>query len=133
MDLVTLGAGCFWCVEAIFQQVAGVSDISCGYSGGFTKNPTYEKVCSESTGHAEVIQFKYDSKIISYESILEIFWSMHDPTTLNRQGADIGSRYRSAIFYHNSHQKEAAEKLKDELNNSKKFASNIITEIADFF
>jgi len=129
MDLVTLGAGCFWCVDAIFQQVAGVSDINCGYSGGSTENPTYETVCSESTGHAEVIQFKYDSSIISYAQILEIFWATHDPTTINKQGADVGSRYRSIILYHNKSQKEIAERVKKELNKANTFQSEIVTQI----
>ncbi|MAX10516.1 MAG: peptide-methionine (S)-S-oxide reductase [Candidatus Marinimicrobia bacterium] len=132
MDLVTLGAGCFWCVEAIFQQVAGISDISCGYSGGFTENPSYEEVCSESTGHAEVVQFRYNSNIISYEQILEIFWTTHDPTTVNKQGADIGSRYRSVIFYHNKTQKEMAEKLKEKINQNTDFKSDIVTEIKGY-
>ncbi len=132
MDLVTLGAGCFWCVEAIFQQVAGISDISCGYSGGFTENPSYEEVCSESTGHAEVVQFRYNSNIISYEQILEIFWTTHDPTTVNKQGADIGSRYRSVIFYHNKTQKEMAEKLKEKINQNIDFKSDIVTEIKGY-
>ncbi len=132
MDLVTLGAGCFWCVEAIFQQVSGVSDISSGYSGGSAHNPTYEQVCSESTGHAEAIQFKYDSKIISYEQILEIFWATHDPTTIDKQGADVGSRYRSVIFYHDEHQKQTAQKLKEQLNQSKEFNSDIVTKIVKY-
>ena len=132
MDLVTLGAGCFWCVEAIFQQVAGISDISSGYSGGFTKNPNYEEVCSEKTGHAEVVQFKFDPNLISYEEILEIFWTTHDPTTLNKQGADTGSRYRSIILYHSKLQKETAEKMKNTLNKSKTFSSDIVTYIEEF-
>ena len=132
MNLVTLGAGCFWCVEAIFQQVTGISDISCGYSGGFTKNPNYESVCSESTGHAEVVQFKYDPNLISYNEILEIFWTTHDPTTLDKQGADIGSRYRSIILYHDKSQKEAAEAMKERLNKTKKFPSDIVTYIEEF-
>ncbi len=132
MDLVTLGAGCFWCVEAIFQQVAGVSDINCGYSGGSVENPTYETVCSESTGHAEVVQFKYDSSVISYEDILEIFWTTHDPTTINKQGADVGSRYRSIILYHDKSQKEIAEKIKGKLNKANTFQSEIVTQIEEY-
>ena len=132
MDLVTLGAGCFWCVEAIFQQVAGVSDINCGYSGGSAENPTYETVCSESTGHAEVVQFKYDSSVISYGEILEIFWTTHDPTTINRQGADVGSRYRSIILYHDKSQKEIAEKMKGKLNKANAFQSEIVTQIEEY-
>ena len=132
MNLVTLGAGCFWCVEAIFQQVSGVSDISCGYTGGFTTNPNYELVCSETTGHAEVVQFKFDPSIISYEQILEIFWNTHDPTTINQQGADKGSRYRSAIFYHDQNQKKIADSLKEKLNKENIFKSNIVTEIVAY-
>ena len=132
MDLATLGAGCFWCVEAIFQQVTGISNISCGYSGGFTKSPNYEQVCSETTGHAEAIQFQYDSDIISYKQILKIFWTTHDPTTINQQGADRGNRYRSAVFYHNEEQKKIAENLKKELDQSEIFKTKIVTEISIF-
>ena len=132
MNLVTLGAGCFWCVEAIFQQVSGISDISCGYTGGFIKNPTYELVCSEATGHAEVVQFKFDPSKISYEQILEIFWNTHDPTTINQQGADKGSRYRSAIFYHDDSQKKIAENLKEKLDKENIFKSKIVTEITEY-
>ena len=132
MNLVTLGAGCFWCAEAIFQQVSGISEIFSGYSGGSTANPTYELVCSETTGHAEVVQFRYDSSIISYEDILKIFWNTHDPTTVNQQGADKGSRYRSVVFYHNKNQREIAEKVKKNLDKEKIFKSKIVTEIAEF-
>ena len=130
--LVTLGAGCFWCVEAIFKQVPGISDITCGYSGGYSENPSYEEVCSESTGHAEAVQFKYNPSIISYEEILEIFWKTHDPTTINQQGADKGARYRSVIFYHNDSQQEIAKNLMTELENSQIFESKIVTEISNF-
>ena len=132
MNLITLGAGCFWCVESIFQQVEGVSNISCGYSGGTSENPSYEQVCSEKTGHAEVIQFNYDSTLITYEDLLKIFWSTHDPTTIDRQGADIGSRYRSVIFYHNESQKKVAQNLKEELNRANTFKSDIVTNIEEF-
>ena len=132
MNLVTLGAGCFWCVEAIFQQVSGISEISCGYSGGFIADPTYDLVCSETTGHAEVAQFRYDPEVISYEDILKIFWSTHDPTTVNQQGSDKGSRYRSVVFYHNENQREIAEKVKKNLDKEKTFKSKIVTEIAEF-
>ena len=132
MDLATLGAGCFWCVEAIFRQVVGISDIACGYSGGLIHNPSYEKICSGSTEHAEVVQFKYDSDIISYEEILDFFWLTHDPTTINRQGANIGSQYRSVIFYHTDSQKKVAEKLKRTLNQSRTHNSDIITEIVRY-
>ena len=131
MDLVTLGGGCFWCVEAIFQNVSGISNISCGYAGGLIDNPSYKEVSNGSTGHAEVVQFKYDSDIISYKDILEIFWSSHNPTTLNKQGADIGSQYRSAIFYHNESQKNIAEKIKEEMNKLNIFDSDIVTEITN--
>ena len=132
MKLITLGAGCFWCVEAIFRQINGVYDIKSGYSGGFDKNPTYEKVCKETTGHAEVIQFTYDPDKISFKEILEIFWSTHDPTTLNRQGADVGSQYRSIILYHDTIQKKIAQELIDELNDSGKYKSKIVTELKNF-
>ena len=105
----TFGAGCFWCVEAIFQRLDGVEAVSSGYMGGRVPNPTYEEVCTGETGHAEVVQVKFDPRKISYNELLEIFWQLHDPTTLNRQGADVGTQYRSAIFYHSDEQKTAAE------------------------
>jgi len=128
-EMATLGAGCFWCVEAIFQNLDGVTSVVSGYSGGCVENPTYKEVCSGETGHAEVCQLTYDPNKISFEDLLEVFWSIHDPTTLNRQGADIGTQYRSAIFYHNDKQKESAEKLKKELNESGAFENEIVTEI----
>ena len=132
MDFAILGAGCFWCVEAIFQKVSGISNISCGYSGGKTENPSYEEICSKLTGHAEVIQFTYNSVIISYEDILNIFWETHDPTTINQQGADKGTQYRSVIFYHNDSQRKIAEQLKKNLNLGEIFDSDVITEIEKF-
>lgn len=128
-DTITLGAGCFWCVEAVFQQIKGVQSVVSGYSNGKVKNPTYKEVCSGLTGHAEVVQVTYDPTIVSFESILEVFWGTHDPTTLNRQGADRGTQYRSGIFYHTEEQKRIAEKLKKELNAAKVFNQPIVTEI----
>jgi len=112
METATLGGGCFWCTQALFKRLKGVSSVISGYAGGFMDNPSYEKVSTGSTGHAESIQIQFDSKVISYEKILEVFWATHDPTTLNRQGADVGTQYRSVIFYHNEKQKEIAEKSK---------------------
>jgi peptide-methionine (S)-S-oxide reductase len=111
-EIATLGAGCFWCVEAIFQQLKGVHKVESGYAGGDVKNPSYKQVTSGKTGHAEVVQITFDPKTITFEELLEVFWSTHDPTTLNRQGADIGTQYRSAIFYHSPQQKASAEKSK---------------------
>lgn len=126
-ELATLGGGCFWCMEAVFQQLPGVISVTSGYAGGFTRNPTYKEVCSGNTGHAEVIQIEFDPQKISYEEILEIFWKVHDPTTLNRQGADIGTQYRSIILYHNENQKKIAEESKAKV--SKYFPRPIVTEI----
>ena len=132
METATFGAGCFWCVEAIFQQVEGVVSVQSGYSGGFIENPTYEYICNSETGHAEVVQIKYNPELISYEKLLEVFWKTHDPTTMNRQGNDIGTQYRSVIFYHNDEQKNLAEKYKEELNKSGIFKKEIVTEISKF-
>ena len=132
MNLMTIGAGCFWCVEAIFNQVTGVSDVVSGYSGGEHPSPNYEIICKGKSGHAEVVQIQFDAKIITYEELLKIFWISHDPTTLNQQGADIGTQYRSAIFYHDENQKKIADKLKKSLNDSKVFESDIVTEIVEF-
>lgn len=129
-DTITLGAGCFWCVEAVFQNLKGVEKVTSGYSGGFIKNPSYKEVCMGTTGHAEVCQIIYDPKMITIPEILEVFWKTHDPTTLNRQGNDVGTQYRSIIFYHNTEQKEIAEKLKDELNKSGAYENPIVTEIS---
>jgi len=129
-EIATFGEGCFWCSEAIFKRIKSVKKVESGYSGGITENPTYEDVCSDSTGHAEVVQVTFDPKIISYEEILEFFWKSHDPTTLNRQGADVGTQYRSVIFYHNEKQRKAAEKsLKEQ---QKVFSNKIVTSILPF-
>ncbi len=131
-ELATFGEGCFWCSEAIFDKLKGVISVQSGYSGGIVPYPSYEQVSSGLTGHAEVVQIKFDSKIISYKKLLEVFWSTHDPTTLNRQGADIGTQYRSVIFYHNKTQKETAEFLKEKLNKANIFNGPIVTEISPF-
>ncbi len=129
-ETATFGAGCFWCVEAVFQQLKGVQSVTSGYAGGTTKNPTYEQVCSGTTGHAEVAQIVFDPMIISYDQMLKAFWSSHDPTTLNRQGNDVGTQYRSVIFYHNEMQKQLAEKYKKELDDTRVWPDPIVTEIA---
>ena len=128
-EIATLGGGCFWCIEAVFERVKGVLSVKPGYAGGKTLNPTYKEICSGKTGHAEVAQIEYDSRVISFEKILEIFWKSHDPTTLNRQGNDIGTQYRSVIFYHNETQKEVAEISKKKVNASKLWKNPIVTEI----
>jgi peptide-methionine (S)-S-oxide reductase len=130
-DSATFGAGCFWCVEAVFQQLKGVQSVSSGYSGGQIKNPTYKEVCSGLTGHAEVCRIVFDPKIITYKELLEAFWASHDPTTLNRQGADVGTQYRSVVFYHNAEQKELAEKYKQRLNEENAFGKPVVTEISE--
>ncbi|WBO85941.1 peptide-methionine (S)-S-oxide reductase MsrA [Hymenobacter yonginensis] len=129
MEKATFGAGCFWCVEAVFQDLEGVEKAVSGYSNGRIANPTYREVCSGLTGHAEVIQITYDPAIISFEQLLEIFWKTHDPTTLNRQGADTGTQYRSGVYYHNEEQKRLAEEYKQKLNAAKAFDQPIVTEI----
>jgi peptide-methionine (S)-S-oxide reductase len=126
-ELATLGGGCFWCTEAIFQMLPGVKSVTSGYAGGTKENPTYKEVCRGDTGHAEVIQIEYDPKVVSYEKVLETFWEAHDPTTLNRQGADSGTQYRSIILYGSEAQKAAAEKSKAEAQ--KHFSQPIVTEI----
>ncbi|MBT1703475.1 peptide-methionine (S)-S-oxide reductase MsrA [Chryseosolibacter indicus] len=132
LQTATFGSGCFWCTEAIFLEVSGITKVESGYAGGKVKNPTYKEVCSGLTGHAEVIQVQYDPKVISYEELLEIFWKTHDPTTLNRQGADEGTQYRSVIFYHNDEQKKLAEFYKKKLDDSKIFSAPIVTEISPY-
>lgn len=132
LSTATFGNGCFWCTEAIFMQLEGVESVLPGYSGGETKNPTYEEVCTGTTGHAEVIQIKYDPKKIDYRALLEVFFYTHDPTTLNRQGNDIGTQYRSAIFYHDSDQKESAEKIIGQLEKEQVYDDKIVTEIVPF-
>ena len=129
LEKITFGAGCFWCVEAVFRELKGVYSVVSGYSGGARPDPTYEQVCSGATGHAEVIQVEYDSSEISFDELLEVFWSVHDPTTLNRQGADVGTQYRSVIFYHNEEQKQKAEAYLQQLNDAKAFPNKIVTEI----
>lgn len=132
MALATFGAGCFWCVEAVFQDLKGVSKVVSGYSGGKIANPTYREVCSGLTGHAEVIQVTYDPAVISFDELLEVFWGTHDPTTLNRQGADAGTQYRSAVFYHDDEQRRLAEEYKQKLNDEKAFPNPIVTEVVPF-
>jgi len=132
----TFGGGCFWCTEAVFQQLKGVEKVVSGYSGGTVKNPTYKQVCTGETGHAEVIQVTYNPDVIPFESLLEVFFSTHDPTTLNRQGADIGTQYRSVIFYEDADQKRIAEEIIAKLNAAKIYSSPIVTQIAplgDFY
>jgi len=132
----TLGAGCFWCVEAVYQNLKGVTRVISGYAGGSVANPTYQQVCGGATGHAEVAQISFDPAVISYEDLLYIFWRTHDPTTLNRQGNDLGSQYRSVIFYHDEEQKAAAEKSKAETDASDLWPQKIVTEISslpDFY
>ena len=130
MALATFGNGCFWCTEAIFQQLKGVTKVVSGYAGGKVKKPTYKEVCSGLTGHAEVIQITYEPSVITYDELLEVFWQTHDPTTLNRQGADVGTQYRSAVFYHSDEQKQLAETYKRKLDESGAFDKPIVTEIS---
>lgn len=130
MALATFGNGCFWCTEAIFQQLNGVTKVVSGYAGGKVKNPSYKEVCTGLTGHAEVIQITYDPTKISYPELLEVFWQTHDPTTLNRQGADVGTQYRSVVFYHTEEQKQLAESYKKKLDESGAFDNPIVTEIS---
>ncbi len=132
LEIATLGSGCFWCTEAFFLRLKGVESVVSGYSGGKIKNPTYREVCSGLTGHAEVIQVKFDPSMISYEEVLEVFWNTHDPTTLNKQGADEGTQYRSIVFYHNDSQKKIAEEYKAQLNQSKVYNNPVVTEISPF-
>jgi len=131
-DTATFGGGCFWCTEAQFELLDGVINVTSGYSGGTIKNPAYKEVCTGRTGHAEVVQVVYDPSKLDYESLLEAFWLSHDPTQLNRQGNDVGTQYRSVIFYHNSKQKELAESYKQKLNDSKAFDADVVTEISEF-
>jgi peptide-methionine (S)-S-oxide reductase len=128
-EVAVLAGGCFWCLEAVYDQVKGVTDVVSGYVGGHTHNPTYEQVCSGLTGHAEVVKVTFDPDVISYEEILGIFFSIHDPTTLNRQGADVGTQYRSAIFYTSSQQKDTAEAMLRQLAEEKVWKNPIVTEI----
>lgn len=128
-ETATFGNGCFWCTEAVFQNLKGVVSTKSGYSGGPTENPTYEAVCTGTTGHAEVNQVIFDPAIISYSDLLEVFWNTHDPTTLNRQGNDVGTQYRSVIFYHDDEQKKVAEEYRQQLTNSGTYKDPIVTEI----
>ncbi len=125
----TFGAGCFWCVEAVFERLEGITSVQSGYMGGSTSDPTYEEICGGRTGHAEVIQVRCEKSSVSYERLLEAFWKAHDPTTLNRQGADVGTQYRSVIFYHSEEQREEAENSKDAMDQSGVFDAPIVTEI----
>lgn len=129
METITLGAGCFWCVEAVFQNLKGIVSVSSGYMGGSVNKPTYKEVCTGTTGHAEVIQLVYDKSLVRLEDILEAFFLTHDPTTLNRQGNDVGTQYRSAIFYHTEEQKLIAESIIAELNKSGAYPDKIVTEV----
>jgi peptide-methionine (S)-S-oxide reductase len=131
-EVATLAGGCFWCLEAIFKEVKGVEKVVSGYSGGTTVNPSYNEVCSGTTGHAESVQITFDPRIISFKEILSIFFTVHDPTTLNRQGPDIGTQYRSAIFYHNEEQRTIAEQLIRDLNSSNGWGAPIVTEVKPF-
>lgn len=132
LEIATFGAGCFWCVEAQFKMLEGVIKVESGYSGGKVKNPSYKEVCTGNTGHAEVCQITFDSSKISYEELLYAFWQAHDPTQLNRQGNDIGTQYRSVIFYHNQEQKRLAEQYKKKLNDEKVYDDPVVTEISPF-
>ncbi len=132
MATATFGAGCFWCTEAVFQKLKGVHSVVSGYTGGSVKNPTYHQVCNGTTGHAEAIQLVYDPAVITFDELLEVFWHTHDPTTLNRQGNDVGTQYRSAIFYHTDEQKQLAEHYKEKLGAAGVFKGPIVTEIVPF-
>ena len=132
LETATLGAGCFWCVEAVFDALKGVESVESGYSGGHTENPTYREVCSETTGHAEVAQIKFNPDEISFKEILQVFFTVHDPTTLDRQGNDIGSSYRSAIFYHSDEQKKIAEEVIEEITTEGIYDNPIVTEVTAF-
>ena len=132
IETATFGAGCFWCVEAVFTELKGVSSVLPGYSGGFIKNPAYKEVCNGTTGHAEVAQIEFDPEVITFAELLEVFWMTHDPTTLNQQGADIGTQYRSVIYYHNDKQKEEAEFYLTKMEETKVYPNPIVTEITEF-
>lgn len=130
--VATFGGGCFWCTEAVFKRLKGVSNVVSGYSGGKRENPSYDQVSTGTTGHAEAVQVTFDPSIISYDKLLAIFWATHDPTTLNRQGTDVGTQYRSVIFYHNEEQKKKAVASKEQMEQSGKFSKDIVTEIVPF-
>jgi peptide-methionine (S)-S-oxide reductase len=129
-EVATLAGGCFWCLEAVYDQLRGVADVVSGYAGGRVRNPSYKEVCAGTTGHAEVVQLTFDPAVISFREILEVFFTIHDPTTLNRQGADVGTQYRSAIFYHSDEQKRTAEQVISETNAAKIWPAPIVTEVA---
>jgi peptide-methionine (S)-S-oxide reductase len=131
-ETATLAGGCFWCLEAVFDELRGVEQVESGYSGGSRPDPSYEQVCTGTTGHAEVVQVKFDPQIVSFKELLEVFFTIHDPTTLNRQGADVGTQYRSAIFYHTPEQKEVAEQVIAGLDEAKLWDAPIVTEVAPF-
>ena len=131
-EVTTLGGGCFWCLEAVFDELQGVEDVVSGYSGGSTVNPTYQQVCSETTGHAEVVQVTFDPQLISFEDVLKVFFSIHDPTTLNRQGADVGTQYRSAVFFHSPEQQATATQVIEEINKAGIWNRPIVTEVTPF-
>jgi peptide-methionine (S)-S-oxide reductase len=132
LQIATLAGGCFWCLEAVFDEVKGVHSVESGYAGGKAENPSYRDVCTGRTGHAEVVQVKFDPSVISYRDLLNVFFAIHDPTTLNRQGADVGTQYRSAIFYHDDEQKATAEQLIRELNDKQIWDKPIVTEVTKF-
>ena len=132
LETATFGSGCFWCTEAIFERVNGVTSVVSGYSGGEVENPTYKEVCNGTTGHAECTQIIFDSSVVSYDELLEIFWKTHDPTTLNKQGNDVGTQYRSVVFYHNDEQKQKAEYYKNKLTEENIWDKPIVTEITKF-
>jgi peptide-methionine (S)-S-oxide reductase len=132
IETATLGGGCFWCLEAVFDELKGVTDVVSGYSGGPLANPSYEAVCTGRTGHAEVVQVQFDTDVIRFEDILHVFFTIHDPTTLNRQGNDVGTQYRSAIFYHSPEQKATAEKVIAEVNAEKLYSGPVVTEVTPF-
>lgn len=131
-EIATLGGGCFWCLEAVFDELAGVTHVQSGYAGGHTRNPTYQEVCTGTTGHAEVVQITFDPASLTFDDLLRVFFTIHDPTTLNRQGADVGTQYRSAIFYHSSEQKAAAERIIAELERDGVWQDPIVTELVPF-
>lgn len=131
-DTAYFGTGCFWCTEAVFRELKGVLKVASGYSGGHVAHPSYEEVCTGTTGHAECLEVVYDPSMITYDELLEVFWEVHDPTSLNRQGNDVGTQYRSVIFYHNEEQKQKAEHYKEKLNKSKAYDKPIVTEITAF-
>jgi peptide-methionine (S)-S-oxide reductase len=132
METATFGSGCFWCTEAVFQELKGVKSVVPGYSGGHVDSPSYEQVCTGRTGHAEVCQIEYNPEVISYEEILEVFFNTHDPTTLNRQGNDVGTQYRSVVFYRTDEEREVAERMKTELDKSGKWKNPVVTQIVPF-